>query len=454
MRKPNLKLDGAVQRVLAEKDVSRRNFLRIAGGGALLAGAGTSSLLYAGQAQAKVKTNAHVVIVGAGAAGLSCATRLSRELDGAKITVIDRRRNHYYQPGLTLVATGVWNMDQTIDRNERYLPSSVNWVHAMVRDYDPDNNRVITDAGESISYDYLMVTAGLQVNHSAVEGMSPELIGTRGIGCVYDRPEYAQQTWTAIDKYTREGGRALFTRAPGAMKCAGAPLKMAMLTESRMKERGNRARGEFHYLTPGTSLFAVEATNEWLINNFAERDISLHWDHQVVAIDADARRATFQTPIGRETMDYDFIHVVPPMTAPDSLRESPLAAAEGPFRGWLEVDRFSLQHARYANVYGAGDIVGTPIGKTAASVKAQVPVAVTNMVNTIAGREQSASYDGYTSCPLITGLGKAILVEFDYNLDMVPSFDFISPYEEHWVPWVMKDRLLLAAYRAMLRGRI
>ena len=120
----------------------------------------------------------------------------------------------------------------------------------------------------------------------------------------------------------------------------------------------------------------------------------------------------------------------------------------------MEVDKFTLQHRRYANVFGSGDCLGVPIGKTAASVKAQVPVATANLISSIAGQALSAQYNGYTSCPLITRKGQGILVEFNYDLDMVPSFPFISPYEQHWFPWMLKDRMLHAAYNAMLRGRV
>lgn len=452
IRKPRT-LETAIPEALAKSRLSRRDVLRMGAMGALVAGTG-GSLLHAPITRASLKTHARVVIVGAGAAGVASASRLARELDGADITIIDPREEHFYQPGLTLVGSGIWQVEKTIDRNQNYLPSSVNWIRDLVTEYDPDNNRVITSDGRIVNYDFLLVACGLQINYSAIDGMSPGLIGQQGVGCVYDNPSHAQRTWKLIDEFTTKGGIGLFTRAPGAIKCAGAPLKMTMLTESRIKERGNRHKAEFHYLTPGTGLFSQPDTEDFLLKNFRERDIRIHWDHRLAAIDPDARTASFATPLGTEVLEYDFIHVVPPMSAPDSLRNSALAAPPGPFAGWLEVDRHTLQHVRYPNVFGAGDINGVPIGKTAASVKAQVPVAVHNMIQTLQGLDPTARYDGYTSCPMITELGKAILVEFDYELKMTPSFAFVSPYEEHWVGWVMKDRLLLAAYRAMLHGRI
>ncbi|MEE4639898.1 MAG: FAD/NAD(P)-binding oxidoreductase, partial [Wenzhouxiangella sp.] len=308
-----------------------------------------------------------------------------------------------------------------------------------------------------VEYDYLMVTTGLYLNFADIEGMSPELIGTQGIGCVYDNSDHATRTWQMIDRFADEGGVGLFTRCAGAVKCAGAPLKITMLSEDLMQRRGTRDRGELSYLTAGTGLFSQPDMNDFLKQEFPSRNIAVQWRHRLSGIEPELKRATFATPEGDVRLDYDFIHVVPDMRAPDALAFSPLAWQSGSFADdghWMEVDKHTMRHPRFPNVFGAGDCVGTPIGKTAASVKAQVPVAVENMIQAIQQREMTASYNGYTSCPLITARGRGILVEFDYALDMVPSFPFISPYEEHWVPWVMKDRMLHAAYNAMMRGRV
>jgi sulfide:quinone oxidoreductase len=438
----------------ATAGLRRRDLLRALGGGAIAAaGAG---LLSASPARAH-PTNARIVIAGAGAAGLAAANRLSRALEGARITLIDRRKRHVYQPGLTMIATGIWQPGKVIDENRRYVPRNVEWVDAMVAEFDPDANRVVTDEGQVIEYDYLLVTTGLHLDFAAIEGMDPALIGSEGIGCVYDTPERAVGTWQMVDQFINAGGTGLFTRAPGGIKCAGAPLKVAMLIEDLAVRRGRRDAVQLAYNAPSDGLFSQPQTDAFLREEFPARDIAINWHHHLVSIEPERRRASFQTPEGTVRLDYDFIHVVPPMRAPDALGNSALAWQAGPFAddgNWLEVDRHSMRHTRYPNVFGAGDCVGTPIGKTAASVKAQVPVAVENLVDAIRDREFAAAYNGYTSCPLITRRGRAILVEFDYSLAMVPSFAFIDPYREHWVPWVLKEQMLQAAYNAMLRGRI
>ena len=188
---------------------------------------------------------------------------------------------------------------------------------------------------------------------------------------------------------------------------------------------------------------------------FAARNIAVNYSHVLKAIDPGAKQATYATESGDVTLDYDFIHVVPPMRAPDAVKNSPLPWQEGALAadGWIEADKATLRHPRYANVFAVGDIAGVPRGKTAASVKWQVPVVVDNLVAETAGRTPQAIYNGYTSCPMVTGIGKAMLIEFDYDGNLTPSFPFIDPLKELWVSWLIEEKGLLGAYRAMLRGR-
>lgn len=435
---------------------SRRRFLAgsAAMAGATLTGLGASGLLGSAPVHA-VDTQARIVIAGAGAAGLSIATRLSRRLNGARITLVDSREVHLYQPGLTLVATGSWTPGHVQDRNQRYIPDGVDWLKDDIVEFDPDRDRVMTAGGDTLEYDYLVITTGLQLNFDEIEGMDTDLIGRQGIGCVYASPDHAERTWQAASQFIENGGIGLFTRPPGPIKCAGAPLKVTMLIEDALQDRGTRSSAELHYLPPAEGLFSQPDVDAFLKDYFpSKRNIPIEYNHPLTAIDAERREATFGTPEGPVTRDYDFIHVVPPMSAPDMIRHGDLGWQDGRFEGWLEVDQNSMQHRRYPNVFGAGDVVGTPIGKTAASVKAQAPVVADNVVAAIEDKALPASWNGYTSCPLITEKGQAMLVEFDFNLEMTPSFGFIDPMEPQWAPWFLKDRMLHAAYNAMLRGRV
>ncbi len=116
------------------------------------------------------------------------------------------------------------------------------------------------------------------------------------------------------------------------------------------------------------------------------------------------------------------------------------------------MDRDTLQHRRYPNIFGVGDVNGVPRGKTAASVKWQAPVAVQNLIDTMAGKPPSAVYNGYTSCPMITRIGQAMLVEFDYEGRLIPTLPLIDPLAESWAAWIVEEKALRPVYAAMLRG--
>ncbi len=419
--------------------------------------AGATSLLTSHGLQARgLKTSAHIVIIGAGAGGMAMANRLSRSLDGAHISLVDEREIHHYQPGWTLVASGVWKPQSTTRPNARFVPAGVNWIKASARDFDPDNRQVALSNGETLSYDYLIVATGLQLNYELIEGMDTRLIGQHGVGSVYASLEAATATNQLIQQWiAKGGGRGLFTMAPTAMKCAGAPLKMTFTTLSRLESTGQRDNYAVDFFCPGDRVFSQPWVNDFVIQRFAEQGVQRHNFHTLAAIEPERQVAHFRLADGSTSeQSFDFLHVVPPMSAPDAIRQCGLAAQEGPFIGqWLDVDIHTLQHRRYPEVFGIGDVIGAPINKTAASVKAQAPVVEANLLAQIQGLPLPRQHNGYTSCPMITGIGKAMLVEFGYDMNFLPSFPFIDPTEESWAAWTMKDKMLQPAYYAVLEGR-
>jgi sulfide:quinone oxidoreductase len=408
-----------------------------------------------GAAADPVSTSARIVVAGGGAAGLTVANLLMQQLSGAQITVIEPRAEHNYQPGYTLVGAGVKPQGYVVLRTADYLPRGAVWVQDAVAEFDPDANTVTTTGGQRIAYDYLVVTTGLTLDYEAIEGMSRDLIGQHGIASVYAGPAEAAASWRTLSNFADSGGVGLFGRPPTEMKCAGAPLKQTLLADDHLRRRGNRGRAEMIYNAHSQVLFGVPVVTARVEELYARQDIRINRGHVLTAIDPGRKIATYATADGSVEMGWDFINVIPPMRAPQAVRNSPLPWQEGNWAadGWIELDRHTLRHARYPNVFGVGDIAGVPKGKTAASVKWQAPVAVHHLVADIAGRPGTASYNGYTSCPLITRIGAAMLVEFDYNDNLVPSFPMIDPLAEGWLPWVIKEVGLKATYTAMLRGR-
>ncbi|TNF63043.1 MAG: NAD(P)/FAD-dependent oxidoreductase [Burkholderiales bacterium] len=437
-------------------DAVRRRFLAGLGAAPLAAVVASTAAAPRAHARETVRTQARIVIAGGGAAGLTAASRLAAALDGATITVIDGRKEHWYQPGFTLVASGIKPRDYVVSGTADYVPRGVEWVTDQVAEIDPEGNKVVTAGGRSLPYDFLVVATGLELNYGGIEGMDTSRIGQNGLGSIYHSPQAAAATWQAMSAFVEQGGTGLFGRPSGEMKCAGAPLKYTFITDDRLRRAGQRGKAELIYMAQSKSLFGVPIVAEKVRMLFQDRGVKVNHEHVLQSIDLDRRIATYRTPTGTAEQGYDFINVVPPMRAPEVVRNSPLPWTEGPFAadGWMEVDRDTLRHKRYPNVFGLGDIAGVPKGKTAASVKWQVPVAVDHLVAELAGRTSTEVYNGYTSCPLITRLGQAMLIEFDYKDNLIMSFPgVIAPLEELWISWVMKTMALKPTYLSMLRGR-
>jgi len=431
---------------------NRRAFLAMAAGAGALAGAAAPG----GAAPAQVvSTKARIVILGAGAAGAALANRLSERLDGANITLVDGRAEHWYQPGFSLIAAGLKPASYSVSKTTDWLPAGVTLVSDYAAAIDPEARKIDLQGGGTLEYDYLVVATGLVLDHDAIEGFDLDLVGTNGIGALYAGPDYAAKTWQAASAFVETGGKGIFTRPATEMKCAGAPLKHTFLIDDIARRAGTRSGMELTYAANNKSLFGVPIVAEKVRMLFTDRGVESSYSHVLQAIEPGAKRATFATPEGLETLDYDYLHVIPPQRAPDVVRQSGLSWADKwTDQGWVEVDKHTLRHQRYAEVFALGDVAGVPKGKTAASVKWQVPVVEAQLVAQIAGDTTDAAYHGYTSCPLITRVGRAMLIEFDYNNDLVPSFPgVIAPLEELWISWLMKEVALKATYNAMLRGK-
>jgi len=432
-------------------ELDRRGFIVLMAGSAALATMGVTTSAHA----KKVETSAKIIILGAGAAGATLSNRLSDRLKGAEITILDGRKEHWYQPGFTLIGSGLKSKNYSISQTTDWLPKDINFIPEYAFEVDPESKSLTTASGKKLPYDYLIVAPGLTLDWGKIEGFDLNMVGKEGIAAIYAGPEHAAKSYKALSKFTETGGQGLFSRPATGMKCAGAPLKYTFLTDDIARTKGTRGNMEFTYAAHSKSLFGVPIVHEKVRMLFEDRDINIVHNHVMKAVDHGKKIVTFSTPEGDVERPYDFTHIIPPQRAPDVIINSPLPWADKWVgQGWVEVDKHSLRHNRYPEVFACGDVAGVPKGKTAASVKWMAPVIVDHLVAQIEGKESTASFNGYTSCPLITEVGRAMLVEFDYNNNLTPSFPgVIAPLEELWTSWLMKKIALKPTYNAMLRGK-
>jgi len=390
-----------------------------------------------------------VLVVGGGSAGITVAARLRNLPAPPEVGLVEPSEKHYYQPLWTLVGAGVFEKETTVREEADYIPEGVTWIHDRVTAFEPSASAVVTASGARLTYDQLVVAAGIQLDWGAIRGLEGN-VGKDGVCSNYSY-DLVDSTWESLRRF--EGGNAIFTFPSTAIKCAGAPQKIMYLADDHFRRRGVRSRARVVFASACPSIFGVKHYAKTLDEVVARKGIETLFRHDLVELRAASKEAVFRRLDdggGSElVLPYSLLHVVPPQSAPDVVKESELA---GP-GGWVEVHKYTLQHVRHPNVFALGDCSSLPTGRTGAAVRKQAPVLVENLMAFRAGRPLTAHYDGYASCPLITGYGKLVMAEFDYDGRPAESFPFDQSRERYSMYALKAYGLPQMYWNAMLRGR-
>lgn len=392
-----------------------------------------------------------VVIIGGGTAGITVAARL-RNAGVDDIAIIEPSDTHWYQPLWTLVGGGQAPLSASSRGTATVIPTGARWIPRSARAVDPDAQTVTLSDGAELGYDYLVLATGVQLDWDGVPGLK-EAVGHGPVSSNYSH-QYAPRTWELIRKM--RSGTAVFTHPASPIKCGGAPQKIAYLAADYWRKQGVLDQIRMIFVIPDPTLFKVPVYTA-VLEKVADRyGIEVRVRSEVTAIHGDSQKVviTDHANSREETVGYDFLHAVPPQSAPDWVKASPLADPASP-QGFVSADKYTLQHPVHDNVFAIGDVSTLPTSKTGAAVRKQAPVLVANLVDVMNGRTPSERYDGYTSCPLVTARDRMLLAEFDYDLKPTPSFPLIDTLKERRDMWLFKRYGLPQMYwRGMLNGRV
>jgi NADPH-dependent 2,4-dienoyl-CoA reductase/sulfur reductase-like enzyme len=314
----------------------------------------------------------------------------------------------------TLVGSGLKSKEELCRPMSSVIASHLAHIPENVKSFSPDASSVTTTSGRQVSYDTLVVAAGLRSNFDAIPGLSEGLAdASSGVSSIYSY-NTCDKVWNDIESL--RSGRAIFTQPAGIVKCAGgtcqagvflraalfrfctAPQKIMWMAWDRYRQTGRGDTVKLDFMTGMPTMFSVKRYSEALERLRIERGVGGHFQHNLVSIDVGTRKATFKKPDGESvTREYDLLHVVPPMGPWEFVKSSPLADSAG----WVDVDQATLQHKKYTNVWAIGDCSNLPTSKTAAAITAQAPVLTENLFSVMTtGKLSAATYDGYTSCPV------------------------------------------------------
>ncbi|MEE9361668.1 MAG: FAD/NAD(P)-binding oxidoreductase [Cellulophaga sp.] len=426
-----------------------------------------------------------ILIIGGGTAGIMVAAQLLKKDKNLNIGLIEPTTIHYYQPAWTLVGAGTYNYDKTAKPMADVIPKGVTWIKDYASGFQPENNSVSTKSSGDITYDYLVVAPGLVYDFSLIPGLGDAM--DKGVVCSnYTDPKH---TWNVVKNF--KGGTALFTQPTTPIKCGGAPQKIMYLAENYFRKSDVKSKTNIVFATGGSVIFGVKPIAKTLMEVVDRKDINLRFHHKLVSIDAEKQIAWYELAkdvsaggcvvmsgvddgniIDKDfqynykdikvTVDgnkygihYDMLHTAPPSVAPKFIQESSLVNEAK----WLDVDHYTMQHNKYSNIFGLGDVAALPTAKTGAAIRKQVPVVVDNISLLINHNKMGAkSYNGYSSCPLVTDYGKMVLAEFDYGSNFTPDpklkrMLISDSSKEHWRLWILKKYMLPYLYwNKMMKG--
>jgi sulfide:quinone oxidoreductase len=421
-----------------------------------------------------MKAHYQVIIVGGGTGGIMTAAQLKLKRPSTSIALIEPSEKHFYQPAWTLVGAGTFDFDKTVRSEKEQIPKGVDWIKDFATTFDAENNKVSTRSSGDFTYDFLVLSPGIQIDEDGIPGLK-EALGKDGVCSNYTDPEY---TWEVLQNF--KGGNAIFTQPTTPIKCGGAPQKIMYLAEHYFRKQGIREKTNVVFATPGSVIFGVKEFAKTLNKIIIDRDIIFKPYYAPTKIDSANKIIYFHYSEPGENacvitednkineklegdtliaVPYDMLHLAPPQSAPDFIKQSPFAHQEGPNKGWIDVDVNTLQSNKYPNVFGIGDAAALPTAKTGAAIRKQAPVVVGNLIHLMDRQKMShQKYEGYSSCPLVTGYGKMVLAEFKYGneRDSDPLLSkLVDTTKEQYSMWVLKKYGLPYLYwNRMMKGKM
>jgi sulfide:quinone oxidoreductase len=350
-----------------------------------------------------------VVILGGGVGGTLAANllarKLARELDRGEVslTVVDLVGEHVYQPGFMYIAMGNQRPEGLVRPERSLLDRRVRLEIGEVTGVDPDARLVELAGGERLAYDQLILATGSRIVPELIPGLAEEAHHFYGA-------DHAQRLRTALDEFT--GGRIVIGIAGMPYKCPPAPLEVAFLIETELRERGLRETSEVHFCSPIGRAFTIESVSEMATPILAEKGIELHTFFNVESIDRERRTVV---SLEGEELPYDLLVLVPPHRGAQFLIDSGLAPAPG---GWLPTDKHTLEVGGRPEIHALGDATDLPLSKAGSTAHFEAPIVAERVSAAVTGRQpdgEKGSYTGKVMCFFEVGDGKGTLLQFDYD---------------------------------------
>ena len=351
------------------------------------------------------------LILGAGTGGTMVANKMSAALDPQewRIIVVDKDENHYYQPGFLFIPFGIYSPSDVVKPKRNLLPTNVEMVFGAIELIEPEKNRIKLSDGKMISYDYMVVSTGSEIRPDETPGM---LDGWHKNIFDFYTPKGAEKLHQFLE--TWQGGRLVLNVAEMPIKCPVAPLEFIMLADWYFRKRGIRNKVELIYATPLTGAFTKPICSIMLADVLKDKNISIVPEFNIMEVDNDKQviRSYDETEVA-----YDVFVSIPINKGAEVIKNSGM----GDGLNFIPANKHTLQTEKWPNIFIIGDAGNVPTSKAGSVAHFMLDIVVKNILSHMKGQEMLAKFDGHANCYIETGFDKAVLIDFNYEIEPLPG---------------------------------
>lgn len=353
-----------------------------------------------------------LIILGGGTAGTMMANKLRHmlEKDTWNITVIDKQKTHYYQPGFLFIPFGIYKREDVEKPKANFIPPGVHLIISEIDRIDTDHHSVILEGGRTMAYDYLIIATGTEIRPD----QTPGLMGDHWRNSIFDF--YSVDGALALAKHLKywEGGRLVVAITELPFKCPVAPLEFVFLAEAFFSEKGIRDKVSITLVTPLSGAFTKPVATKMLSELLTEKNIEVVTDFYIERIDNEKKALV---SYDEQEVPFDLLTIVPMNMGNDLIARSGL----GDDMNYVPTDKHTLQAKNHPNIFVIGDAADLPTSKAGSVAHFSGDVVAENLMHAIEGRPLTASFDGHANCYIETGYGKGALIDFNYTTEPLPG---------------------------------
>ncbi len=353
-----------------------------------------------------------LLILGGGTAGTMMANKLVKALDNEEweITIVDKYKTHYYQPGFLFIPFGIYNRKDVEKPKANFFPPGVKVIFSDVNKIEPDENKVLLEDGRVLHYNYLIIATGTKTVPEETPGLKEKL----WYKDIFDF--YTVEGACALQRKFKqwEGGKLVMAITELPYKCPVAPLEFVFLADDYFTKKGIRDKVDITLVTPLPGAFTKPVATKMLSELLKDKNINVESEFYIESINNDEKKLV---SYDNKEVPFDLLTIVPVNMGDPMIARSEM----GDDLNFVPTNKHTLQSEKYENIFVLGDASNIPTSKAGSVAHFASEILFDNIMDAIEGRPLSAKFDGHANCYIETGFGKGALIDFNYDTEPLPG---------------------------------